>query len=67
MIEIEELDDVVMETDENGNFLMVDIEPGTYTFLADADGYESQRRTDIKLEAGKTIVVNFIMVKASAP
>jgi uncharacterized surface anchored protein len=67
MIEIEELDDVVMETDENGNFLMVDIEPGTYTFLADADGYESQRRTDIKLESGKTIVVNFIMVKASAP
>ena len=30
--------DTVVETDENGNYLIVDADPGVVTLLADADG-----------------------------
>jgi len=63
MVELEEYDTVV-ETDENGNYLIVDADPGVVTLLADADGYDPYRKPDLHLLADKTIVENIILTPA---
>ena len=64
MVELEEYDTVV-ETDENGNYLMVDVEPAVVTLLADAEGYQSYRKPDLHLLADKTIVENIVLTPAA--
>ncbi len=64
MVELEEYDTVV-ETDENGNYLMVDVEPAVVTLLADGEGYQSYRKPDLHLLADKTIVENIVLTPAA--
>jgi hypothetical protein len=60
MVELEEYDTVV-ETDENGNYLMDDVEPAVVTLLADGEGYDPYRKPDLHLLADKTIVENIVL------
>jgi hypothetical protein len=60
MVELEEYD-IVVETDENGNYLMEDVEPAVVTLLADAEGFDPYRKPDLHLLADKTIVENIVL------
>lgn len=42
------------ETDENGNYLFSNIDPGTYDIQVSFTGFQTQRLRDIRVFAGKT-------------
>jgi len=65
MVEVEDKDDVVAETDENGNYLLSNIETGGHILLVDAENLASQRIEDVVTRAGQTLVLNIIMKPAS--
>ncbi len=49
-----------VKTDENGEFLLEDLTPGTYTVTeTTADRYETQKSQTVKVESGKTATVKF--------
>jgi hypothetical protein len=65
MVEDEGKGDVVAETDENGNYLLSNIETGGHILLVDAENLASQRIEDVVTRAGQTLVLNIIMKPAS--
>jgi hypothetical protein len=46
-------------TDLEGDFFVINIQPGTYTVSASMVGYQSINITDVKVEIDRTTVVNF--------
>ena len=49
-----------VKTDANGEFLLEDLTPGTYTVTeTTADRYETQKSQTVKVESGKTATVKF--------
>ena len=51
-------------TDSQGHY-SVEVEPGTYTVTASADGYQSQSQT-VTVQAGETVTVNFALQPAQS-
>lgn len=47
-------------TDQQGNFRIADVEPGSYTLQASFVGYATMTR-DVEVEAGETTTVNFVL------
>ncbi|MBN2807695.1 MAG: TonB-dependent receptor [Prolixibacteraceae bacterium] len=45
-------------TDKTGHYMLIDLKPGDYTLVAKALGYKISNKK-IKVEAGKTIEINF--------
>jgi outer membrane receptor for ferrienterochelin and colicins len=45
-------------TDKTGHYMLIDLKPGDYTLVAKALGYKISSKK-IKVEAGKTIEINF--------
>jgi len=48
-------------TDLDGTYIITDIEPGEYTLELTYIGYKVIQRTGVKVEAGKTLTLNFEM------
>ena len=48
-----------IDTDFDGKFIIIDIQPGTYDVEASYVGYEPQRHTGVIILAGKQNVINF--------
>jgi Ca-activated chloride channel family protein len=49
-------------SDMQGNYLLTNIKPGTYTLKAQAIKYRSDMRTGLSVESGKELVVNFSLL-----
>lgn len=49
-------------SDMQGNYLLANIRPGTYTLKAQAAKYRSDLRTGLSVEAGKELVINFSLL-----
>jgi hypothetical protein len=61
MVELEETD-LVTETDEQGNYLFADINPGVYTLLVDAENYKPYSQSDIHVRQDETVTVNVALM-----
>ena len=46
-------------SDKDGNFVISNLPPGTYTIEVSYSGYESQKRENVVVGAAKKIVMNF--------
>jgi hypothetical protein len=66
MVEDEQSDDVVAESDENGNYLISNTYTGDHTLLADGEGCVSQRIEHVVTRAGQTLILNIIMERTPA-
>jgi fibronectin type 3 domain-containing protein/N-acetylneuraminic acid mutarotase/outer membrane biosynthesis protein TonB len=52
-----------VETDESGEFVIEDVDPGGYEVTASAEGFESAAK-DVEVEAGKESIVDFELTPA---
>jgi protocatechuate 3,4-dioxygenase beta subunit len=48
-------------TDENGNFVLVNVSPGMYSLIAESEGYSQSVFTDVPVEAGDNPGHIFVM------
>lgn len=55
-VAIEEID-LTTTTDDSGTFIFTDVDPGSYTLSADADGYQSSEETLEVNDEGVTIEI----------
>jgi len=46
---------------ENGSYLITGVEPGVYTVVASADGYQTEYKFDQEVISGETTIVDFIL------
>jgi outer membrane receptor protein involved in Fe transport len=49
------------ETDANGNYVILNVEVGTYTIVATYVGYDAAKRTGVKVSVDQKTEVNFTM------
>ncbi len=49
-------------SDMQGNYLLTNVKPGTYTLKTQAAKYKSEMRTGLSVQAGKDLVVNFSLL-----
>ena len=54
-------------TAENGSYTIADVPEGTHTVTASAEGYESQSKENVVVEADITTIVDFALAPAAAP
>ncbi len=47
--------------DENGNFFILNVPPGTYVVQAQMIGYKTVRREDVRISVNRTVEANFRM------
>lgn len=50
------------ETDANGDYTLLNVEPGTYVLIATYPGYPPSKKTDVKVSVDQKTTVNFSMV-----
>jgi len=53
--------DLVAHTDEQGRFMILDVEPGRYSVRISAPGYDNVTMTDVLVSADQTAKVDFAM------
>lgn len=54
-----------VQTDAEGRFRIVDLEPGTYTVRAAFENFATEERTEIRTIAGQNVRLDFVLVPAS--
>lgn len=53
---------VQVQTNEQGEFLIVGLEPGLYTLKAVHDGYTDFSKSEVRIRSAKTLTVEFAMI-----
>ena len=52
-------------TDVNGFYLILNVDPGSYAMSASLIGYDSQRKTDVRVQSDFTTETNFLVREAA--
>ena len=52
-------------TDVNGYYLILNVDPGSYAMSASLIGYDSQRKTDVRVQSDFTTETNFLVREAA--
>ena len=52
-------------TDVNGYYLILLVDPGSYTMTASLIGYDSQRKTEVRVQSDFSSEINFLVREAS--